>query len=96
MTRTQIHTVSGVAPLVFSGIALALVFVVLGTGWERNATDEGAAAHVFQLCVALQIPLIAAFALTSPSGDKAATMRMLGFQCGALALCIATVAISGL
>ncbi|WP_421847291.1 hypothetical protein [Novosphingobium sp.] len=96
MTRTQIHSVSGIGPLVLSGVALALLTIVLGTGWERNLNDEGTAAHLFQICVALQIPLIAVFALTSTSGEKAATARMLALQCAALVFCLAMVFVSGL
>jgi len=55
-------------PAAWLPIAMSLVALttVLGTvarfGVVRDA-DEGAAAHIFQLLIALQVPLVAYFAL---------------------------------
>jgi len=96
MTKAQINRVSAVAPLVLSGLALALLTTVLTTGWERNLKDEGTAAHLFQLCLTLQIPLIALFALTARWAEKLATIRMLAVQSAALGLCLTVVLINRL
>ena len=52
-------------PVLMSLAALGLVLQhIVRFGLERQA-DEGAAAHLFQLLIVLQLPLIALFAISS-------------------------------
>jgi hypothetical protein len=53
---------SALLPLALSVAALALVLGHVASGGVREA-DEGTAAHLWQLLMALQLPLIALFAL---------------------------------
>jgi hypothetical protein len=52
---------SALLPLVLSVAALALVLGHVASGGVREA-DEGTAAHLWQLFMALQLPLIGLFA----------------------------------
>lgn len=50
------------APLAMSGAALALVLVQLAVAGAARQADEGAVAHVWQLLMAGQLPVVAVFA----------------------------------
>jgi hypothetical protein len=62
---TVLKRPSAFLPLAMSVTALVLVLghvVVAGAGAPRQA-DEGATAHIFQLLIAGQVPLVAFFAI---------------------------------
>jgi hypothetical protein len=50
-------------PLAMGVAGLALIFGHVASGGGREA-DEGTAAHIWQLLMAAQLPLIAIFAIT--------------------------------
>jgi hypothetical protein len=58
MTRRELNRLSGIAPVGLSLLAFGLVLIVATTGWERHLPDEGTAAHLFQLTIGAEIPLI--------------------------------------
>ena len=96
MTRAQINWWAGRLPVGMSVAALGLVALVLTTGWERNLADEGAAAHLFQLLIVGELPLIVLFLLTS---ERIATRHAITFllaQGFAIALALGSVAFFGL
>lgn len=76
----------GLVPLAMSLAALALVVghvAVYGITQPLEAgarPDEGTAAHLFQLLLAGQLPLIAYFALTRLPSGPVATLAMLALQ----------------
>ena len=79
-----------VVPISCSFIALAIVVGNLLAGVPRQA-DEGAAAHLFQLLMAAQVPLVVGFALTTdwtkPSRPLLVlTAQALAFTAGLVAL----------
>ncbi|MDE2564037.1 MAG: hypothetical protein KGL48_17505 [Sphingomonadales bacterium] len=96
MTKAQLHRFTARAPFVCSFLALALVALVLATGWERHAADEGAAAHLFQLTVAIEIVLMAMFVLTATRASIFATVRTVAVQLMVLALPLSVVALAKL
>ncbi|HWG88810.1 MAG TPA: hypothetical protein VN679_13575 [Candidatus Acidoferrales bacterium] len=60
-----LHRPSAFLPLVMSVAALTLVLghvAMVGAGAARRA-DEGATAHIFQLLIAGQVPIVAFFAI---------------------------------
>lgn len=62
---TVLKRPSAFLPLAMSVAALALVLghvAMVGAGAARQA-DEGAAAHIFQLLIAGQVPVVAFFAI---------------------------------
>jgi hypothetical protein len=52
---------SAFVPLLMSAAALALVLVSIATGSVDRQRDEGAIAHIWQLLMAGQLPLLAYF-----------------------------------
>jgi cell division protein FtsW (lipid II flippase) len=73
-------------------LAFGLVLVAVATGWDKDMKDEGAAAHIFQLLVALQIPFILAFLVTANWRQFGPPLVILGIQVAALALAFGPVA----
>lgn len=78
-------------------LAMTLAVVAAATyravqlgGFYREA-DEGTAAHLFQLLVPAQVPIIALFAATQRSRDPAWTARVVALQLGAAAALVASV-----
>lgn len=54
---------SAFAPMALSLIALAVVLVQLVVAGPAREADEGAAAHLWQLLMAAQVPIVAFFAI---------------------------------
>ena len=78
-------------PLVMSLIALTMVvghLVLFGTARE---VDEGATAHLFQLLIMGQIPLIAFFAIRRLNRMPGATLKVMALQVVAIAVACAPV-----
>jgi hypothetical protein len=74
---------SALIPLVMSLAALATVLghiVLNGSGREA---DEGAAAHVFQLLIAGQLPIVAFFAVRWLRRTPKQALAVLALQAGA-------------
>ena len=79
---------SALLPLALSVAALALVLGHVASGGVREA-DEGTAAHLWQLFMALQLPLIALFAVIwlpqSPRSGLAVLALLVGIVLANLA-----------
>ena len=74
---------SALVPLVMSFAALALVlghFALFGIVHEA---DEGTAAHIFQLLMVGQVPIVAFFAARWLPRAPRQTLRVLALQAGA-------------
>ena len=80
-------------PIVLSAAAILLLGVAFFTGWERGLKDEGVVAHTWQLLVALQLPLIAAFLATADWSRPLKVVKVLAVQAAALAAAMAPVAL---
>jgi len=96
MTQSPTHSPSvkqptAFLPLAMSLAALALVLVHFAMFGNAHQADEGADAHIFQLLLVLQLPIIAFFAIKwLPQAPKAA-LAILALQAGAGIAAIATV-----
>ena len=55
---------SAILPLAMSLAGLVLIFGHVATSGGVRETDEGTAAHLWQLLMAAQLPAMAAFAVT--------------------------------
>ncbi|MCB0794742.1 MAG: hypothetical protein KDB88_08400 [Flavobacteriales bacterium] len=89
--RTLFIRLGAWLPMVLSILAIGLVLthaMVLG---RDRAADEGTAAHVFQLLLVLQVPIIALFIRRWFGSDRHRTMRVLGVQAGLIAIAIGCV-----
>jgi hypothetical protein len=93
MTRTQINRWIAATPLLLSGAAFLLALTAGVTGWERNLPDEGAAAHLFQLLIAAQIPIVGLFLLTADRARARSIGKWLTIDLAAIALAFAPVAL---
>jgi len=95
MNLSTFRVPSAWLPLAMSALAFAMVVVQLPTVGATHEADEGAGAHLWQLLMAGQIPLIAWFAVHwLPRGPRLA-MPVLGAQLLAIAVAAAPVALLG-
>jgi hypothetical protein len=87
---------SGYLPMLMSIAAFALVVITVASIGATREPDEGAAAHVFQLLLAGQMPIVAFFAVKWFRYDWRAALGILTMQAAAIALAIAPVWYFGL
>ncbi len=91
MNTPSIRPPSAFVPLAMSLAALALVLVHVAIFGNVHEADEGAAAHIFQLLLVAQLPIIAFFAIKwLPRAPKEALV-VLALQAGAGIAAVATV-----
>jgi len=93
MTNQSITRVTGYTPVVMSLIALAVVWAGLaeiGFDPARYPKDEGSAAHIWQLLMVLQLPIILLFIITNWRWFKRA-LPVLALQLTLFVANIATV-----
>jgi hypothetical protein len=92
VSSQKINGISALVPIVMSLAAFIVVLAAVTTGWGQETKDEGAAAHVFQLLIALQIPFILAFLVTADWSRLMRQIAVLSLQVAAIALAFAPVA----
>lgn len=88
-----LHRPSAFLPLVMSVAALALVLghvAMVGAGAARQA-DEGASAHIFQLLIAGQVPIVAFFAIKWLPRAPLPSLPVLALQAAAVVAALAPV-----
>ena len=93
MTRAQINRWTAILPVVMSLAALALVGAAVATGWERDLTDEGIAAHLFQMLIVAEVPVVALFLGTADRGNFRRVAGLLAMQIAALGAALGSVAL---
>jgi hypothetical protein len=72
--------------------AFILVLVAVATGWDKGMKDEGSAAHIFHLLIALQIPFILIFLLTANWKRFMRVAGIVSLQAAAIGLAFGPVA----
>jgi len=77
-------------------VALAIVLGHIAMFGTAREADEGAAAHLWQLLMAGQLPVIAFFAATSLPRRPGSTLLVLGLQGLAMLAAAAPVFLLGL
>jgi hypothetical protein len=77
---------SGFVPLLMSMTALAIVLWTLATAGPVRQADEGAAAHLFQLLIVGEVPLLAFFLWRWLRQDARAALTLLAIHAGAIGL----------
>lgn len=84
---------SALIPIALSLVALTVVVVSLAmSNWiVVHESDEGAAAHLWQLCMAMQVPVLLFFALKWIRRSPKAALVVLAVQLGAALLALAPV-----
>jgi hypothetical protein len=93
MTQARINRVAAILPLVFSAFAFLLVMANIVAGVPPQP-DEDASAHIWQLLVGIQLPLILLFVVTADWRKRQAAI-FLGTQIVALAIACAPVWLAG-
>jgi mannose/fructose/N-acetylgalactosamine-specific phosphotransferase system component IID len=66
-----------------SAVVVAMMAAHIARSGIAPQADEGAAAHIFQLLMPAQIPIIAFFALTWLPRDRMHALEILALQIGA-------------
>ncbi len=85
---------SAYLPVAMSLVALALVLGYVAVYGYKNSSqpqDEGAAAHLFQLLMVLQAPIILFFALKWLPREPREALTVLALQCGAWCAALGTL-----
>lgn len=82
---------SAFLPLAMSLAALALVLVHYAMFGNAHQADEGADAHIFQLLLVLQLPIVAFFAIKWLRQARKAALTILALQALAGLAAIVTV-----
>jgi len=82
---------SAFLPLAMSLAALALVLGTVAIFGVVHEADEGAAAHIFQLLITAQIPVVAFFAIRYLPRAPRETLYVLAMQAGAALAAMAHV-----
>ena len=84
--RTLLRQPSAFLPVTMSAIALATVLTHLALYGTAREADEGTAAHLFQLLIVAQLPIVAFFAIRFLSRTPRSALIVLAIQaCAGLA-----------
>jgi len=83
-------------PIAMSATALVIVLTAIAFQAPAPGADEGTAAHLFQLLLAGQAPIVALFAIKWLPRDPPYALRVLGCQALAASLALLPVAVLGL
>ena len=75
-------------PSAFLPLAMSLAALAMGLGHAViygvvHEADEGAAAHIFQILIAAQVPVVAFFAIKWLPRAPGQALRVLALQAGA-------------
>ena len=82
---------SAFLPVAMSLGALATVLVFVALHGTAPQADEGAAAHIWQLLMAAQVPIVLFFAIKWLPRSPRQAVRILGLQVGAALAAMAPV-----
>jgi hypothetical protein len=96
MFRQQCNRAGLYLPLAMSLMAALLVLTAWALGSATPERDEGAGAHIFQLLIAGQAPIVLLFLATSDWSHRPAVLRGLFLQVAAIGLAMAALALTGL
>lgn len=87
---------SGFVPVVMSVTALAVVLGSIATGGAVRQADEGISAHIFQLLIAAELPLLVVFLVKWLRKDARAALTILAVQTAAICIALFPVWYFGL
>ena len=93
MTRAGVNRISLILPLALSAIAFALVVANIVAGVPPQP-DENASAHIWQLLMAAQLPLVVVFLATADWRNWSPVL-LFGLQLAAFAAACVPVWLAG-
>jgi len=76
MTAARFSRVAAILPLAFSGLAFAIVMANIIAGVPPQP-DENASAHIWQLLMAAQLPLILLFVATADWRKRSSALLLI-------------------
>lgn len=85
---TLVRKPSALIPIAMSAAALATVLAAVEFFGARHQPDEGAAAHIFQILIAGQLPFLAWFVLHWLKADSKGVVAVLALQIAAIAVAL--------
>ena len=85
--EARLNRISAVVPLVLSGLAFIIVMANILAGVAPQA-DENASAHLWQLLMLAQLPLIMLFAVTANWRSRAAIVWIAAQLLGIAIACV--------
>ena len=91
MNGPSMRLPSAYLPLAMSFAALATVLYHIAVFGAAHEADEGAAAHIFQLLLVAQVPVVAFFAFKWLPRRPGPALRVLGLQAVAVLAALAPV-----
>jgi len=91
MNASPMKQPSAILPVVMSAVALALVLGHVAVYGIVHEADEGTPAHLFQLLMAGQVPIVAYFAFRWLPRDPGPALKVLALQAGAALAAFAAV-----
>jgi hypothetical protein len=83
MDATQLKRPSAFMPIGMSAAAITTIIVHVAIAGTARQADEGTAAHIWQLLMAGQLPVIAFFAIKWLPVEPRQTLLVLAFQAAA-------------
>ena len=89
--RTMIRRPSAFVPVAMSLAALGIVLVHIVVSGTARQADEGTAAHLWQLLMAAQIPIVAFFAIRWLPQSPRSALPVLALQAVAALAALAPV-----
>jgi hypothetical protein len=95
MNVPSVKQPSALFPLLMSLAALAMVLGNAAIFGVVHEADEGAVAHIFQLLIVVQIPIVAFFAIKWLPRAPKETLLVLALQAGAALAAMAAVYLLG-
>ncbi len=91
MRESPMKKPSALVPLGMSFAALAIVLIHAARFGVIHEADEGASAHLFQILMAAQVPVVAFFAVKWLPQAPRKALQVLGLQAGAALAAFASV-----
>ena len=91
MTLSLTRRPSGLVPIAMSLAAVTTILLHIAVSGTAPQPDEGTAAHIWQLLMAGQLPVIAFFAVKWLPKDPRTALRVLALQAGAAFAALAPV-----
>lgn len=95
MNASEIKQPSAFLPIAMSLAALAAVLCHIAIAGTAPQSDEGTAAHIWQLLMAGQAPVVAFHAIKWLPRNPKAALEVLGLQLGAALAALAPVYLLG-
>jgi len=93
--KNLIRNPSAFLPVIMSFAALATVLIYVALNGVARQADEGAAAHIWQILMAAQLPIIAFFAIKWLPRAPRQALLVLALQFGSALAALAPVYILG-